>query len=242
MLNKPSRLIAVAVLVALASATLVLAEQERLVERVYSIQYLGLEQARLLVEEQFPALLSADTRLKWEQLPRRQDQSDSPRGYLRLMASAEIHQGVAEVLKKEDIPPRTLLFQVTLLEASKQPGERPDLPRDAAKAVADLEGFLPFKSYSLIDSGMIRTSAWSRLELSDTWDVLFRFRSHRQAGMPLNMEAFELTRSHRDLDGVVTRKILDTTFSMNVGETVVVGTSKLNGSDEALVVLLTVSE
>jgi len=242
MLNKPSRLIAVAVLVALASATHVLAEQEELVERVYSIQYLGLEQARLLVEEQFPALLSADTRLKWEQIPRRPDQSDSPRGYLRLMASAEIHQGVAEVLKKEDIPPRTLLFQVTLLETSKQPGERPELPRDAAKAVADLEGFLPFKSYSLIDSGMIRTSAWSRLELSRTWDVLFRFRSHRQAGMPLSMEGFELTKSRPAGDGEVTRKIIDTTFSMNVGETVVVGTSKLNGGDEALVVLLTVTE
>jgi len=236
MLNKPSRRIAVAVLVALASATHVLAEQEELVERVYSIQYLGLEQARLLVEEQFPALLNADTRLKWEQLPRRQDKSDSPRGYLRLLASAEIHQGVAGVLKENDIPPRTLLFQVTLLEASKQPGERPELPREAAKAVDDLEGFLPFKSYSLIDSGMIRTSAWGRLQLSDEWLVELDFRGRRQTGMPLSMERFELVGLK------IAAKVIMTSFSMNVGETVVVGTSKLNGGDEALVVLLTVTE
>ena len=37
--------------------------------------------------------------------------------------------------------------------------------------------------------------------------------------------------------GVV--RLIGTTFGMNVGETVVVGTSKLNGGSEALVVLLT---
>jgi hypothetical protein len=89
---------------------------------------------------------------------------------------------------------------------------------------------------------MIRTSAWSRLELSESWEVFFRFRSHRQAGMPLSMEGFELMNSTRVSEGVATRKVIDTTFSMNVGETVVVGTSKLNGGEEALVVLLTVTE
>ena len=36
-----------------------------------------------------------------------------------------------------------------------------------------------------------------------------------------------------------TREILSTSFSIKVGETLVVGTSKLDGGDEALVVLLT---
>jgi hypothetical protein len=35
------------------------------------------------------------------------------------------------------------------------------------------------------------------------------------------------------------RPLLSTTFSMELGETVVVGTSKLDGPDKALVVLLT---
>ena len=35
------------------------------------------------------------------------------------------------------------------------------------------------------------------------------------------------------------RWLMDTTFAMRIGETVVVGTSKLNGGSEALVVLLT---
>jgi hypothetical protein len=35
---------------------------------------------------------------------------------------------------------------------------------------------------------------------------------------------------------------MDTSFSMKRGETVVVGTSKLNGGDDALVVLLTSME
>jgi hypothetical protein len=89
---------------------------------------------------------------------------------------------------------------------------------------------------------MVRTSAWSRLDLSESWEVSFRFRSHRQAGMPLSMEGFQLRHSTRTAEGVATREVIDSTFSMNVGETVVVGTSKLNGGEEALVVLLTVTE
>jgi hypothetical protein len=37
----------------------------------------------------------------------------------------------------------------------------------------------------------------------------------------------------------VHKDIVETSFSMKVGETVVVGTSKLDGGDEALVVLVT---
>jgi len=51
-----------------------------------------------------------------------------------------------------------------------------------------------------------------------------------------------MTSSTRGSEGVTHRKVMDTTFSMDVGETAVVGTSKLNGGDEALVVLLTVTD
>jgi hypothetical protein len=55
-------------------------------------------------------------------------------------------------------------------------------------------------------------------------------------------ERFVMTSSTRGSEGVTHRKVMDTTFSMDVGETAVVGTSKLNGGDEALVVLLTVTD
>ena len=78
--------------------------------------------------------------------------------------------------------------------------------------------------------------------LSEEWEARISFRTHRQAEKPLIMEGFALTRTTRDESGPHERRILDTTFSMQVGETLVVGTSKLNGDDRALVVLLTVSE
>jgi hypothetical protein len=239
-----TKTMALTLLVLLAAGTPSLAEDEPAVRRVYPIQYLGQEQVRLVLEEEIPALLdnTLNVRMAWEQLPRRPEESDAPRGYLRLLAPESIQGQVAAVLEEIDVPPPTLLFQVTLLRASKESGEQPDLPRAAASALRDLEGFLPFKSYAVIDAGMIRTSAWGRLELSETWKALFRFRSHRQHEKPLTMESFELTRTWPTPEGNVTREVIETTFSMNVGETLVVGTSKLDGGDEALVVLLTVTE
>jgi len=43
----------------------------------------------------------------------------------------------------------------------------------------------------------------------------------------------------RQSPGGAGRRIIDTTFSMDVGETVVVGTSRLGGGDRAIIALLT---
>ena len=224
-----------------AVSTAALAQDAEQVTRVYSIQYLGMEQAHALVEEEVPAVLS-HAQINMSHLPRRSDETGSPRGVLRIAATPEIHESIAELLAKYDVPPPTLLFQVVLLEASMQSSASPNLPSGAKQALADLHGFLPFKGYTLIESGMVRASSQSRIGLSEEWEAFLSFRSHRQPDRPLIMEAFALTRKTRHESLPHERTILDTTFSIHVGETVVVGTSKLDGGDEALVVLLTVSE
>jgi hypothetical protein len=56
-------------------------------------------------------------------------------------------------------------------------------------------------------------------------------------------EAARVKRQIAELDGPVspgrTRPVIDTSFSMEVGETVVVGTSRVRGGDKALIALLT---
>jgi hypothetical protein len=240
MTNKLCNITLLAIVLAAGSAAALAADSEP-VPRVYSVQYLGLEQARVLVEEEVPAVLG-ETRIDISHLPRRPDETDSPRGVLRIVATPEIHESISELLEKYDVPPPTLLFQLFLLEASMQSSARPDLPAGAKQALADLQGFLPFRGYTLIESGMVRASSESHIALSEEWQASILFRSHRRAERPLIMEGFRLVRTTRDESGPHERPILDTTFSMNVGETVVVGTSKLNGDDRALVVLLTVGE
>jgi hypothetical protein len=52
-------------------------------------------------------------------------------------------------------------------------------------------------------------------------------------------EGFEVTQEGGAQQQPVARGVVQTSFAMDVGETVVVGTSKLDGGDAALVVLLT---
>jgi hypothetical protein len=55
------------------------------------------------------------------------------------------------------------------------------------------------------------------------------------------VEQAQLPRASRSEHAPVKSPVIDTTFNMNVGETVVVGTSRLQG-DKALIVLLTAAK
>ena len=70
-----------------------------------------------------------------------------------------------------------------------------------------------------------------------------RFDGDPAGDKPL-LIGFELTREHvnrvaaGNIESITETGVLATSFSMSVGETVVVGTSKLNGGDTAALILL----
>jgi hypothetical protein len=165
-----------------------------------------------------------------------------------------------------------------------------NVPPAAAKALADLRDFLPYKSYQLLDTAWLTganravshlrgidgrdydlslearqigptTVAVSQFrivhsatgqqaqEASRLAEDIARARSavQAQATDPRAVEEFDL-QAARELQrrrslsekGLATpvSPVIDTSFNMRVGETVVVGTSRLQG-DKALIVLLT---
>jgi len=158
-------------------------------------------------------------------------------------------------------PPRrtvgaTQLFHVVLLIASTDGPERTEgLPKQAEKAIADIRDFLPYKSYQLLDSGLVRATAnsmSSQIVLRGSDDeteyvATVRFSTKPDQSKGLLVEQFVLLRDRGPKapplgPGVAPqapRKMIDSSFSIDVGETVVVGSSKLNGRGRALVVLLT---
>ena len=79
-------------------------------------------------------------------------------------------------------------------------------------------------------------------------EVQLSFRPTTDPNAPLLIERFNVRRRttvNVPVEGgyvpeTRSTNILQTTFTINPGETVVVGTSKLNGDDTAMVVLLTV--
>ncbi len=151
---------------------------------------------------------------------------------------------------------QTHLVQISLLAASKTgPDELADLPENTRKAVEDVRSFLPFKSYRLLDSALLRSHRGARTTLSGPEDreyvVAFSLDGQQEPGKLL-VRSFELVEKFMPPASLLTddgdkgapaapasRMVMSSSFAADVGQTVVVGTSRLNGGDEALMVLFT---
>lgn len=164
-----------------------------------------------------------------------------------VLADAETHERIVRALAANDVVPYTQIFQVVLVAAGKSgPAGTSDLPKAAAEAVADLANLLPFTSYRLIDSTWVRTTDTAEAKLSGDghyFRMALKFRGQGGIeGAKLLVEVFRLGRylGQSAPQGIgPVEDLINTSFGLEVGETVVVGTSKLNGGDEALIALVT---
>jgi len=168
------------------------------------------------------------------------------KGYVTLTTTADGHAQFEAWLKGRDVPPRTQVFHVHLFSADNGAATAEPIPEALQPVLKDLAGFLPFRSFRLVSTGLVRTSSVGRIDLGGDPEFMvdLRFAGDPAEGKPLQIEQFELSRRQMVAgEGgsmqVGSFDVLRTSFSMRVGETVVVGTSKLDGGDKALVVLLT---
>jgi hypothetical protein len=131
-----------------------------------------------------------------------------------------------------------------------------DLPPAARKALADMSQFLPYKSYELLDArwilGSPRSTALVRGPENREFELELRTSPRPDNEVQIDFYLRDLSRAFPFAGGrglragaansvrVLKRpgRIIDTTFTMDLGETVVVGTSRLQG-EKALIVLLT---
>lgn len=175
-------------------------------------------------------------------------------GFLDVLADAATHAAIVAALAREDAAPKTQVFQLFLLEAtSAEGGAFPThLAAGARKALEDLRSFLPYKSYRLLDSAWLPATDLVRARLvgdgGASYETMLRFR---RVGGPEGKQLFVHVFNMREegtspalVDaqgkGRPPRQLIVTSFGLDVGETIVVGTSRVDGaSDKALVVLLT---
>jgi hypothetical protein len=167
-------------------------------------------------------------------------------------------------------------FSVVLAQGDLKAGTgaSENVPPAAAKALADLKDFLPYKSYRLLDTqwtmGSGRISGRLKGPEGKEYFIEVTTRKGATPDAPVSVTRFAVSEATPGADGTkFTRfrgsisssqtqaqgekaappsfysilglgagNIINTSFSMNLGETVVVGTSRLQG-DTALVVLLT---
>jgi hypothetical protein len=155
----------------------------------------------------------------------------------------------------QSAPKRVQGFSVLLLLGEMQSAALPDnVSAPARKALADIKDFLPYKSFRVLDTLWLAGSDFgnSSGRLRGIEDPADRERQNYDfelrtfplvpsakagtAEAALSRAQFKLLPAFRA--GEQRTTVLDSSFNITAGETVVVGTSRVQG-DRALVVLLT---
>jgi hypothetical protein len=158
---------------------------------------------------------------------------------------------IAAALAKAQVVPSAQVFQVTMIEAENN-GDKGlgNVPEPARAALNDARGFLPFNGYQLLGTAVLRTDSNASAIINGpqgadyACELAFRHAITRD-GHKLVLRRFQLSRMPPQTEfgqyreGASAVEILNTSFGMRPGETIVVGTSKLEGANRALVVLLT---
>jgi hypothetical protein len=202
----------------------------------YKIRYLRLHAAEVLAWQQCPPDAGESCRVMPDE-----------HGEINVIADAATQRKIAQVLAKEDSAPLTQTFQIVLLLADDQPGDPPALAQGARKAVDDLRGFLPYKGYHLLDTALLRSTDHTEGRLTGRDGISYHLNLAFDAtGVPDNQQLYvkSLHFGEEGLPAALRSQrpsrplLLSTSFGLKVGETVVVGTSKLDGGN-ALVLLVT---
>jgi len=168
---------------------------------------------------------------------------------LAVTATPEVIARVQVLLAEFDRLPETRAFQVIVLAADRSGENASEIPANVQQALQDVRDFLPYTGFSVLGSGWLRTSSYGETSLPGVGDREFaaelEFRPSTDPTAPILIERFSIVRrlpvQYNEGGGVTAynKPILETTFTISPGETVVVGTSRLNGDDTAVVVLLT---
>ena len=142
-------------------------------------------------------------------------------------------------------PKRVQGFSLLLLLGDTQGAAQPaNISAPARKALADIKDFLPYKSYRVLDTqwvaGTENGNGSGNVRGLDNENYQFTLRTFGGTPQP-GATGSALARAQLRVWTGTTSNVtflLDNSFNITAGETVVVGTSRVQG-DRALVVLLT---
>lgn len=217
--------------------------------RTYRVNHLNLHEAEVLIWDQCTAVGRERCFVR--------DSGVNEAGlFVAVFAAPAGHERIARALAQADVVPKTQVFQVVLVLADHgEGGNGQPLTPQATRALADVRDFLPYSRYQVVDRALVRTTRRADVVLhgADRLPLELGLSFQQRVGDKLYVDGLRVLRSasvprqagdDASLVSEGPRTLLETSFSMEVGETVVVGTSRLetpDQSDKALVVLLTAS-
>jgi hypothetical protein len=178
---------------------------------------------------------------------------------------------IEDALKRLDVPdksPVSLEFQLHLIAASMTPSEKVALPKNLEPVVEQLRSTLKFSNYRYITSALNRVSDRGKIESSGITGSLFPNLTgitntpETPAIYQYNLSRVSLTQEASGKESIqidmfhfgvgVPIKIggstqyrdvgIKTPLSLREGEMAVVGTANISGSDEAIIVVISIKK
>ena len=163
----------------------------------------------------------------------------------------EMVEKILSILKEIDIKPLDLQFTVDLIIGSisgERNEERPrSKPAERLKSdplMRELTRVLAYEYFEKLDSTLIKVQDNSRSTqrmggegLTFRLDLQPRYIKE-ETGESMRVELRLTKDSYKNDGSLISLTLIDTTISLKSGEKSVVGVSKLNGGDEALILIL----
>lgn len=165
----------------------------------------------------------------------------------------EIAEKILSILKEIDVKPLDLQFTVDLILGSMSAGSldddatagaHPDKKIKSDPLIKELRKLLMYESFKRLDSTLINVQDNSRSTqmlggegMSFRLDLQPRYIKDEK-GDSIRVELSLSSRQYKKDGSPLSLTLIDTTLSLQSGDRSVVGVSKLNGGDKALILIL----
>ena len=171
--------------------------------------------------------------------------SNESLGTLTIVDQPALVEKMLEVLAEIDVPRQAWSFQIQLITALDDPTQANDTTAlDRNPEVADeLMALFQYNIWQELDSAVIKVTDGTEAELRVSGEKGFQVRLEPHARGEDTVEVeFHLYRPKTIVSEgkttVLFDTVVETTFETRPGETTVVGASKLNGDDRALITIV----
>ncbi|HEY5610274.1 MAG TPA: secretin N-terminal domain-containing protein [Thermoanaerobaculia bacterium] len=149
---------------------------------------------------------------------------------------------IAQTLGEFDSPPKGFKVELKLVAASRSPMPQ-RVPDDLREISAKLGGVLRFNAFEKL--GEVTASGKEGdpmlIELGPEYRANFKFGEYDPSSDSIRITEFDLGRIQGEKDALQLQSLLKTSLNLKVGQTVVVGASRVPQSNRALMLVLVAS-
>lgn len=148
---------------------------------------------------------------------------------------------IADAIEDYDVPSRTFKLELMLVAAGRVAGNPPAVPEDLREVSTKLAGVLRFNSFEKLGELAVagREGDVVRRDVDGAYHADFTIGEYDPVTGTVQVSDFQLGRYHQTAAGKKElTEVLKTTLNLKVGQTVILGASKLPESNRALMLIV----